>query len=150
MCSYINCYLLTPLVYWINRNSEKDKSDKNSIYCLTSRFGMNKAIFVFTFLFTSNACSKFHVLSMYCYEIGKVAWFEIIILRSLEKGVPWKFWLDPRFPRNPKLKWILKWLPLDRGYFKFYFFFTKGESLLIILCRTYLLTRNLSFYFKSL
>ena len=75
-----------------------------------------------------------------CYEIGIVAWLEIIILRSPEKGGSWKFWLDPRFPWNPKLKWILKWLPLDRGYFKFYFH--KGESILIISCHTYLGTRK--------
>ena len=54
------------------------------------------------------------------------------------EGAPWKFWLDPRFPWNSKSKWTLKWLPLDRGYFKFYFH--KGESILIILCHTYLLT----------
>ena len=48
-------------------------------------------------------------------------------LQSPEKGVSWKFWLDPRFPRDPKLKWILKWLPLDRGYFKFYFY-KRGKS----------------------
>ena len=77
-----------------------------------------------------------------------IVWLKIIILRPPEKGVPWKFWLDPRFPRNPKLKQILKWLPLDRGCFKVYFF-AKGESLLIISCHTYLLTRNLSFYFKT-
>ena len=68
-------------------------------------------------------------------------WFGVIILRSLEKGVSWKFWLDPRFPRNPKLKWSLKWLPLDRGYFKFYFL-QKGESLLIIPSHTYLSSRK--------
>ena len=68
-------------------------------------------------------------------------WLEIIILRSPEKGVPWKFWLDPRFSRDPKIKWILKWPPLDRGYFKVYFF-TKGESLLIISCHTYLSTHK--------
>ena len=55
-----------------------------------------------------------------------------------QKEVPRKFCLDPRFPRNPKLKQILKWLPLDRGCFKIYFF-TKGESFfyLIIPCHTY-------------
>ena len=64
----------------------------------------------------------------------------VITLRSLEKGTLWKFWLDPRFPRNSKPKWTLKWLPLDRDYFKFYFY--KGESSLVILCHTYLLTRK--------
>ena len=58
-----------------------------------------------------------------------------------QKGVSWIFWLDPRFPRDPKLKWTLKWLPLDRGYFKFYFF-TKGESILIISCHTYFSIRK--------
>ena len=52
--------------------------------------------------------------------------------------VPWKSWLDPRFSRNSMLKWILKWLPLDRGYFKFYF--RKGRSILIISCHTYFRT----------
>ena len=33
-CSYINCYLLTPLVYWINRNRKKDESNKNPISIL--------------------------------------------------------------------------------------------------------------------
>ena len=43
-----------------------------------------------------------------CYEVELATWLEIIILRSPEKGIPWKFWLDPQFPRNPKLKQILK------------------------------------------
>ena len=73
-------------------------------------------------------------------------WLEIITLRSPEKGVPWKFWLNPRFPRNSKSKWILKWLPLDRGYFKVYFL--RGESLLIISCHIYLLTRNFIILFQ--
>ena len=94
-----------------------------------------------------NPCSKYvwHVLVM---NLGIIIWLEIIILRSPEKGVPWKFWLDPRFLRNPILKWILRWLPLDRGYFKF-LLFTKRESFLIISYHIYVLTRNLSFYFKS-
>ena len=69
-------------------------------------------------------------------------------LQSPEKGVSWKFWLDPRFPRDPKLKWILKRLPLDRGCFKSYFF-TKGESSLIILCHTSLLTRSFIIFISS-
>ena len=62
------------------------------------------------------------------HQIGIVTWLGIIILWSLEKRVPWKFWLNPRFPRNPKLKQILKWLPLDRGYFKVYFFYEREKS----------------------
>ena len=64
----------------------------------------------------------------------------------LWKGVPWKSWLDPRFSRNSKSKWALKWLPLDRSYFKFYFH--KGESILIITCHTYLLARNFVILFQ--
>ena len=37
------------------------------------------------------------------------------------KRVSWKLWFDPRFSRNFKLKWNLKWLSLDRGYFNFIF-----------------------------
>ena len=79
-------------------------------------------------------------------EIWIIVWFGIINLQSPEKGAPWKFWLDPRFPWNSKLKWTLKWLPLDRGYFKFYFH--KGESILIISCHTYLLTRKFVILFQ--
>ena len=56
----------------------------------------------------------------------------------IKNEISWKSWLNPRFLRNFKSKWALKWLPLDRGYFKFYFH--KGKSILIILCRTYLWT----------
>ena len=63
------------------------------------------------------------------------------------KGVPWKSWFDPRFPRNPKLKCILKRLALDRGYFKVHF--SKGKNFIIISCHIYLLIRNRSFYIKS-
>ena len=63
------------------------------------------------------------------------------------KEVPWKSWLDPRFSQNFKSKWTLKWLSLDRGYFKFYFH--KGESLLIISCHTYLSTCNFVIFISS-
>ena len=76
-------------------------------------------------------------------EIGMIVWFKVIILQISRKRAPWKSWLNPRFPRNSKSKWALKWLPLDRGYFKFYFH--KDESILIISCHTYLLTRNFVF-----
>ena len=96
--------------------------------------------------------TSMHVLNFMSWVcmlwIWNSQWLEIIILRSPEKGAPWKFWLDPRFPRDPKLKWILKWLLLDRGYFKV-FFFTKRESLLIISCYVYLSIRNLVVCFKS-
>ena len=62
------------------------------------------------------------------------------------KGAPWKYWLDPQFPRDSKSKWILKWLPLDRSYFKFYFHMS--ESILIITCHTYFLTRKFIILFQ--
>ena len=77
---------------------------------------------------------------------GIIVWLRVIISQSLEKGTPWKFWLDLWFLRNSKPKWTLKWPPLDRGYFKFYFY--KRESLLIISCHTYLLTRKFVILFQ--
>ena len=44
-----------------------------------------------------------------------------LLFYDLQKGTPWKSWLDPWFLRDSKLKQILKWLPLDKGYFKVYF-----------------------------
>ena len=63
----------------------------------------------------------------------------VIILQSFKKGTLWKFWFDPRFSRNSKFKWTLKWLPFDRGYFKIYFY--KSESILIISYHMYFGTR---------
>ena len=69
-----------------------------------------------------------------------ILWNDLIFIniRYPKNEVPWKSWLDPRFSWNSMLKWILKWLPLDRGYFKFYF--RKGKSKLIISCHTYFRT----------
>ena len=80
-------------------------------------------------------------------EIRIIVWLGVIILKYLEKGNLWKFWLDPRFSQNSKPKWILKWLPLDKSYFKFYFY--KGESLLIISCRMYLSIRKFFHFISS-
>ena len=80
-------------------------------------------------------------------KIGMTIWLGIIILRYPEKAVPWKFWLDPRFLRNSKRKWILKWLTLDRGCFKFYFL-QKEKVLLIISWHMYLSIRNLVVSFQ--
>ena len=118
----------------------KRKSDKNLICYLTSRFGMNKTIFVFM-VFTSIHVLDFMFWVRVIYVNNKIriiVWLGVVTLRSLVKGTPWKFWFDPL--------WILKWLPLDRGYFKFYFY--KGESPLIISCHTYLLTRKLVILFQ--
>ena len=79
-------------------------------------------------------------------KIGIIVWLRVIILQSPEKGILWKFWLDSRFSRNSKSEWTLKWLSLDRGYFKFYFH--KGESMLIITCHTYLLACNFVILFQ--
>ena len=122
LCSYINCYLLTPLVYWIHKKYQKDESDKNSIYCFTSRFGTNKALFVFTSFFTSMHVLNFMFwIYVLCFNIQDDYMARFYYFTISRKEVPRKFWLDPRFPRNPKLKEILKWLPLDRDYFKVYF-----------------------------
>ena len=74
--------------------------------------------------------------------------YDLILLINdiLKNEVPWKSWLDPRFPRNSMLKWILKLLLLDRGYFKFYF--SEGESILIISCHTYFRTHEFVVLFQ--
>ena len=65
----------------------------------------------------------------------------------LKNEIPWKSWLDPWFSRNSKSKWTLKWLSLDRSYFKFCF--CRGKSIRIISCRTYLWTFEFVILFKS-
>ena len=100
--------------------NSKKKNPTDSICCLFTYFGMNKVILrVYVFLSMHVVNFMFWVCMLW---IWNSQWLGIIILRSPEKEAPWKFWLDPGFPQNPKLKWILKWLPLDRGYFKFHFY----------------------------
>ena len=126
----------------------KRKSDINLIHYLTSHFGTNKTI-LRVYLFTSMHVLNFvYWICVTCFsnKIGMNMWLEIIILRSPEKGVSWKFWLDPRFPRNSKLKWILSDC-LSIGV-TLNFTFIKGESLLIISCHTYLLTRKFDNLFQ--
>ena len=100
-------------------------------------------IYLVTSIRVLNFMLWLYVLCFNIYDDHVARFYYFTISR---KEVPRKFWLDPLFPRNPKLKWILKWLPLDRGYFKVHF--SKGESFLIIPCHIYLLTCNLSFLFQ--
>ena len=79
------------------------------------------------------------------FKIDYMARFYYFVISR--KEVPRKSWLNPRFPRNLKLKCILKRLPLDRGYFKVHF--SKGKNFIIISCHISLLIHNVSFYFKS-
>ena len=103
----------------LTENNKKRKYESSGVCCLKSYFGTNWLIFIV-------------ILSMFQFKLFDFyinMWFKqrsLCVTRSYyltisRKGVPWKFWLDPRFSRNLKLKWILKWLPLDRGCFKFYF-----------------------------
>ena len=88
----------------------------------------------------------FNCSIFWCMRVIVILWNDSVFIniRYPKNEVPWKSWLDLRFPRNSMLKWILKWLPLDRGYFKLYF--RKGKSILIISCHTSLLTRNFVFF----
>ena len=119
------------------------------IYCLFTYFGMNGIIFVLMCLTSMYVLNFMFWVCVICIynEIEIIVWLRVIILQSPEKGASWKFWLDPWFPRNSKSKWTLKWLPLNRGYFKFYFH--KGESILIISCHTHLLTRKFCHFISS-
>ena len=50
--------------------------------------------------------------------------------------------ISPKF----QIKMNFKWLPLNRDHFKFYFH--KDESILIVSCHTYLLTRKFIILFQ--
>ena len=93
--------------------------------CLIFHFGMNKSLFVFMLL-------SMHLLNfmlwvcVLCFNNLRWLYDSILLFHDLSKRGFAKFWLDAWFPRNPKLKWILKRPSLDRGYFKVYFF-KKGK-----------------------
>ena len=72
------------------------------------------------------------MFDFWCMHVILILWNDSIFIniRYPKNEVPWKSWLDPRFSWNSMLKWILKWLPLDRGHFKLYFH--KGKSMLVI------------------
>ena len=91
---------------------------------------------------------RFKLFDFWYKHAIMILWNDSILLTYsiLKNEISWKSWLNPRFSRNSKSKLILKWLPLDRGYFKFYFH--KGKSILIISCRTYLLTCNFVILFQ--
>ena len=129
-------------------NSKKRKSERVQNRCLVLHFGMNK-IFLRVHLLASMHVLNFVFLNTWYVFLMKWEWsYDLVLLINdiLKSEVPWKSWLDPRFPWNSMLKWILKWLPLDRDYFKFYF--RKGKSILIISCHTYLLTRKFVVLFQ--
>ena len=126
-----NCYLLIYFVYW---NPQK----------IVKREGLIQARFVVLFhtliWINQHSClcvlaSMFRLNSMFWICVvyvgdknGIIVW---LLFHNLpNKGTPWKFWLDLRFPRNFKQKWTLKRLSFDRGHFNLTFL--KGEGLLII------------------
>ena len=77
------------------------------------------------YFFYIHTCVKFYILDIYdiffCNKIEIDHMARDYYSTISKRGVPWKSWLDPRFLWDSKLKQILKWLPLDRGYFKIYF-----------------------------
>ena len=98
-------------------NPQKISKRQIRLRYLTLHFGMNwiiSCLWFFTFMHVLNFVSWICVI--FLKIIRMIMWSGFIILRSPQKGVPWKSWLDPQFLRNPKLKQILKWLPLDRGW----------------------------------
>ena len=141
------CYLLTLFVWFNLQKITKKENSINSICCLFTYFGTNGIISMFTFLFTFMQVLNFafwlYMLCLNIYDDHMTRFYYFMISR---KGVSRKFWLDPRFSRNPKLKWALKRLPLDRGCFKVYFL-QKRETFLIISCHTYLSTFEFVYLF---
>ena len=133
----------------IQKIAKKKIRHKCKFVVFFSYFGMNVGILYVNIFITSMHLLNFMLwVCVLCFNIWDDYMARFYYVAISRKEVPQKFWLDPRFSRNPKLKWILKWLPLDRDYFKVYFFkrekFSNNPVPYI-----YLLTRNLSFCFKS-
>ena len=126
---------------WVSENWDPLKGTWR-LPCVTfsGRGVTNAMLILMSFLFVHVSCLWFftsmHVLNFLFWvrvicinnEIGIIVWLGIVTSQSLKKGTPWKFWLDPWFPRNSKPKWTLKWLPLDRGYFKFCFLIRRKST----------------------
>ena len=108
----------------LQKTTKKRTSSVNLVLLsyFTFWYELNNFVFIYLFLL-----SPMHVLNsvfwicVTCFNIYDDHMVRFYYLTISRKRVPWKFWLDPRFPWNPKLKQILKWLPLDRGCFKVYF-----------------------------
>ena len=143
---YIICYLPFCLVYWNIQKITKKESSLQVWFVVLIHILVWIELFSCLFFLYLCMCRIPYFVIYVSNKIKMNKWFRIIILRFFRKGVSWKFWLDPRFPRNSNSKWILKWLPLDRSYFKFYFY--KGESVLIISCHTHLGTRKFVILFQ--
>ena len=97
----------------------KKKVRDKSIFVLLRILIWIKQFFVFIFLHPMYVVNFMFGVCMLWDWNSRMVW-DYYFTISRKRG-QWKFWLDFRFPRDSKLKWILKWLPLDRGYFKFYF-----------------------------
>ena len=152
VCMLLSMYLSSVFIFTLNccftnlfcllkstENSKKRKSNTNLIVVLFHTLvWMSQYLCLCVYIY---AYVRFHVKYVWRALIiknGIIVWLGVIISQSLEKGTLWKFWLDPRFPRNSKSKWALKWLSLNRGYFKSHFW--KGENLLKIPGHTYFST----------
>ena len=115
-------FLLFINIFFIGSiENNKKKVEYEFDCCLIFHFGMNKSLFVFMFL-SMHLLNFMLWICVLCFNIQDHYMARFYYFTISRKEVPRKFWLDPWFPRNPKLKWILKWPPLDRGYFKVYFF----------------------------
>ena len=123
LCLYLLVVLLTSFVCAYTENSKKKSSSQVQIRCFFSYFGMNVGILYVNIFITSMHLLNFMLwVCVLCFNIWDDYMIRFYYFTISRKEVSRKFWLDPWFPRNPKLKWILKWLPLNRGYFKVYFF----------------------------
>ena len=104
----------------IHRKSQKESSKANSICCLFTYFGMKETIFVFTFFLSSNACSKFHVLSMY---VMKLEWLHDsrLLFYDLPKRGPVEILARCSIFSRSQTKVIDA--PFCPGYYVFYYFY---------------------------
>ena len=114
----------------LQKITRKRTSLINPISLLTLYLGMDWIISCSFFIHT---CIKFYALNIwviyfFCNKIGVDYMARGYYFYNLPKrGFRGNFGSIFNFPGIPKPKWILKWLPLDRGYFKIYLL-KKGTS----------------------
>ena len=114
---FTNLFCLLKLI----ENNKKRKYESSGVRCLKSYFGTNWLIFIIILSVLQFKLFDFYI-SMWLFQITILMRDSGLLFYDLsKKGFRGNFDSILDFLEIPKLKWILKWLPFDRGRFKFYF-----------------------------
>ena len=130
-CYYVNIGVVMLYLYYLlftnlfcllklTENSKKRKYESSGVHCLKSYFGTNWLIFIVILSMLQFKLFDFYI-SMWLFQITIFMCDSELLFYDLLKRGSVEILARSSISRNPKLKWILKWLPLDRGCFKFYF-----------------------------